>query len=159
GVAVALVLGVVPRGVGQGDVKAILEKAIKAHGGGEKINKVNCLQTKTKGKLELFGGIDLKQEMSLKFTGKVREVTDKEIGGQKVQVISVFDGNKAAITANGQAVDVNDKIMEEFKEIGYSLRIARLANVLTDKSLQLALLGESKVEDRPALGIKISSKG
>jgi hypothetical protein len=37
--------------------------------------------------------------------------------------------------------------------------VGRLGNLLTDSSVQLSLLGESKVEDRAALGVKIASKG
>jgi outer membrane lipoprotein-sorting protein len=158
--AVALVLGCVPLACAQEEVKAILEKAVKAHGGAEKLNKMKCLQSKSKGKLELFGSsIDMTQEVSIKFAGKFREVAELDVNGQKVKVISVFDGSKASIMANGQPVDVTDKIMEEFKEGAHAMKVGRLTNLLTDKSLQLSLLGESKVEGRPAVGVKIASKG
>jgi hypothetical protein len=158
--ATGLVLYFVPSALAQGEVTAIIEKAVKAHGGAEKINKIKCVQSKSKGKLELFGSsIDMTQEVSVKFTGKFRETAEIDVNGQKVKVVSVFDGSKAAISANGQAVDINDKIMEEFKEGAYGMKVARLTNVLTDKSLQLSPLGESKVEDRPVVGVKIASKG
>jgi len=158
--AVALVLGFGPLAFAQNEVKAIIEKAVKAHGGAEKINKAKFLQIKIRGKLELFGGIEMTQDTSLKFTGKFKEVTELDVNGQKVKVISVFDGNKASIMANGQQVDVTDKIQEEFKEAAYLMtKIGHLTNLLTDKSLQLTLLGESKVEDRPAVGVKAASKG
>src|SRR5581483_3581848 len=150
--AVVLVLSVVPQGFAQVEAKAIIEKAVKAHGGAEKISKAKCLQTKSKGKLELLGGIDLTQQLSVKYTGKFKDVTEMEINGQKINVISTFDGNKASITANGQAIDITDKFLEEFKEIAHALKVARLTNLLTDKSVQLSLLGESKVEGRPAIG-------
>jgi hypothetical protein len=157
--AVALVLGSAPRGVAQDEVKGIIEKAVKAHGGAEKLSKAKCMQSKSKGRLELFGGIDMTQEMSAKFTGKFKEVVEMEVNGQKVRVISVYDGKKAAIIANDQAIEVTDKLLEEFKEGAYALQVARLTNLLTDKSLTLSLLGESKVRDRPAAGVKIASKG
>jgi hypothetical protein len=157
--AVALVLGCVPFAFAQEEVKAIIDKAVKAHGGAEKIDRMKCVQSKSKGKLELFGSsIDMTQEVSIKYPGKFKEVAEIDINGQKVKVISTFDGSKASITANGQAVDVTDKIMEEFKEGSYAMKVGRLTNLLTDKSLQLSLLGESRVEDRPAVGVKIASK-
>src|SRR5207248_8048577 len=112
-----------------------------------------------KGKLELFGGLDMTQEVSIKYTGKLREVVEMNVNGVNVKVISVFDGNKASITANGQPVEVSDKLIEEFKEAAYGMRVARLTNLLTDKSLQLSLLGESKVDGRAAVGVKATSKG
>src|SRR5437879_963266 len=156
--AVALVLGFVARAFGQGEVKAIIEKAVTAHGGADKINKMKCVQSKGKGKLELFGSsVDMTQEVSIKYTGKLKEVTELDINGQKIKVISAFDGSKASITANGQPVDVTDKIMEEFKEGAHAIKVGRLTNLLTDKALQLSLLGESKVENRPVAGVKIVS--
>jgi hypothetical protein len=157
--AVALVLCFVPVTLAQDEVKAIIDKAVKAHGGDEKVNKAKYLQTRSKGRLELLGGIDMTQEMSAKFTGKFKEVVEMDINGQKVKVISLFDGTKASITANGQPVDVTDKIMEEFREAAYAVKLGRLTNLLTDKSLRLSLLGESKVLDRPAVGVKVASKG
>jgi hypothetical protein len=157
--AVALVLSFAPVTFAQDEVKAIIDKAVKAHGGAEKVNKAKCVQTKSKGRIELLGGIDMTQEMSAKFSGKFKEVVEMDINGQKVKVISLFDGSKASITANGQPVDVTDKIMEEFREGAYALKLGRLTNLLTDKSLRLSLLGESKVLDRPAVGVKVASKG
>ena len=157
--AVAIVLGLVPHAFAQDEVKAVIEKAVKAHGGAEKLSKMKCLQSKGKGKLELFGGLDMTQEVSIKYTGKLREVVEMNVNGVNVKVISVFDGNKASITANGQPVEVSDKLMEEFKEAAYGMRVARLTNLLTDKSLQLSLLGESKVDGRAAVGVKVASKG
>jgi hypothetical protein len=157
--AIALVLGFVPVTFAQDEAKAIIDKAVKAHGGAEKVNKAKCVQTKSKGRIELLGGIDMTQEMSAKFSGKFKEVVEMDINGQKVKVISLFDGSKASITANGQPVDVTDKIMEEFREGAYALKLGRLTNLLTDKSLRLSLLGESKVLDRPAVGVKVASKG
>jgi hypothetical protein len=159
-VAMAWVLGSVPLAFAQADVKAIIEKAVKAHGGADKLDKMKCLQSKSKGKLELFGSsVDMAQEMSIKYAGKFKEVAEVDVNGQKVQVISVFDGSKAAITSNGQPVEISDQILEEFKEIAHAMRVGRLTNLLRDKSLQLSPLGESKVEGRPAVGVNIASKG
>jgi hypothetical protein len=157
--AVALVLCFVPVTFAQDEVKAIVDKAVKAHGGAEKVNKAKCMQAKSKGRIEFLGGIDMTQEISAKFTGKFKEVVEMDINGQKVKVISLFDGSKASIMANGQPVDVTDKIMEEFREGAHALKLGRLTNLLTDKSLHLSLLGESKVMDRPVVGVKVASKG
>jgi hypothetical protein len=153
------VFSTVPLAFAQVDVKAIIEKAVKAHGGADKIAKMKCMQWKGKGKLELLGSsVDMEQDVSIK-PGKFREAAELEVNGQKIRVITVFDGKKAAITANGQSVDITDKILEELKEAAYAMKVGRLTNLLTDKSLQLSPLGESKVENRPAVGIGIASKG
>jgi len=74
-------------------------------------------------------------------------------------VTTAFDGTKGWISANGTLMDANDKILEELKEASYGMKVARLANILNDKSLHLSALGQSKVEGRPAVGVKIASEG
>jgi hypothetical protein len=156
---VAFMLGYAPHAPAQGEVTAIIEKAVKAHGGAEKLDKVKCLQTKGKGKLELRDGIEMTQDKIVKFPNKFKEVLELEVGGQNMKIVTVFDGTKAAITRNGEAVDINDMLMEEFKEAAHGQQVGRLTNLLKDKSLQLTLLGESKAEDRPVVGVKVASKG
>ncbi len=159
GIAVALVLGFAPVALAQGEATALIEKAVKAHVGADKLNSMKCLQSKGKGKLEAFGGVELTQEVVVSFAGRFKETAEIDINGMKVKVISVFDGAKASITANGQPIEINDKIVEEFKEAAYAMRAGRLTNLLTDKSVKLTPLGESKVEGKPAVGVKVANKG
>src|SRR2546421_12480764 len=105
-----------PKATAQDEIQAIINKAVKAHGGAEKLNKLKCVQTKSKGKLELLGGVDFTQEVSAKYSGKFKEVLEMEIMGNKVKVITAFDGTKGWISANGMLMDTDDKILEELKE-------------------------------------------
>jgi hypothetical protein len=157
--AMALLACFARKATAQEEIQAIVNKAVKAHGGAEKLNKLKCVQSKSKGKLELLGGVDFTQEVTAKYSGKFKEVLEMEIMGNKVTVTTAFDGTKGWISANGKLMDANDKILEELKEASYGMKVARLANILNDKSLRLSALGESKVEARPAVGVKIASEG
>jgi hypothetical protein len=55
-------------------------------------------------------------------------------------------------------VPVTDELMAEFKEAVYMMSIGELTGI-RKKGIELSLLGEVKVEDKPAVGIKVSSKG
>jgi hypothetical protein len=138
------------------DVQKILDKAIEAHGGKEKLDKFRAIQAKTKGKLELMGGLDFTQEV-FAYDGKFKEIMHLDAMGQKVTVTTVFNGKDAWINLNGTEIPTNDKIMEALKEASYgaSLRLTKLGG----KDFQVTALGESKVESKPVVGIKISSKG
>jgi hypothetical protein len=81
-----------------------------------------------------------------------------EANGMKVPVITVFNGDKAWVNANGKSVELNEMQMNEIKEVSYMARVGRLV-VLKDKTIDLSALGEAKVNGRPALGVKVSSKG
>src|SRR5262245_33783913 len=81
----------------QDETKAIIDKAIKAHGGAEKLAKEGAAQGRTKGTLEIAG-------MSLSFTeqtstqsNRLKSVLELEVAGQNIKVTTVFNGEKAWI--------------------------------------------------------------
>ncbi|HEV3256354.1 MAG TPA: hypothetical protein VG013_05685 [Gemmataceae bacterium] len=156
--AFGLVLGLAHRALAEDTAQAIIDKAIKAHGGAKKLSTVRGIQAKTKGKIEIAGGLEFTQETSLQPPDKFKEVLDLEVKGQNVTVTTVFDGKKAWVNANGTTTELEDKFVAEFKEVAHLTRVSRLTT-LKDKSFKLSPLGEVKVNDRPAVGIKVSSKG
>jgi hypothetical protein len=138
--------------------QAIIDKAIKAHGGTKKVNELKCLRTKTKGHLEALGGLDFTQESASRLDGKFKEVVHLDVNGQAVTVTTVFNGKKAWLNVNGQAQNVDDKVLGEIKEAAALARFARLT-LLKGKDYKLDSLGEVKVDGKSAVGIKASKKG
>jgi hypothetical protein len=156
--ALGVVLAVSFPALAQNEVQAILEKAEKAHGGREKLDKIKALQSKAKGNLEILGGLSFTEETSVQFPDKFKEVIHLEIMGQKITQTVGFDGSKGWISHNGMNIDVEEKILEELKEAAYALQLGRLTG-LKDKGFELSLVGETKVNNRPAVGVKVASKG
>ncbi|HEV3443675.1 MAG TPA: hypothetical protein VG099_03475 [Gemmataceae bacterium] len=156
---IALVLGTSSISRAQDEPKAILEKAIKAHGGAEKLNRLKAVQAKSKGNIQLFGGLDFTQEMTTSFDGKFKEVMNLEANGQKINVVTLYNGQKGALTLNGKEQELPEKVLEELKEASYAIKAARLVPLLSDPMYTLSALGEVKVNDKPAVGVKVSSKG
>lgn len=139
-------------------LREIVAKAIKAHGGADKLAKFNAMQTKAEGKLEILSGIPFTSESTVQYPDKFKEVAQMEIMGQQVKVITVYDGKKASITANGKAVPVTDKIQNEIKEAMEMAGVMRMV-LLTNKGYELSSLGEIQVNGRPAVGVRVSHKG
>ena len=153
----ALLLGFVQLAAAEGE-KAIIEKAVKAHGGAEKLKNIKAVQTKTEGKLDLLGGIAVTSESTVQFPDKFKEVSQMEIMGKQVTVTTVYDGKKVYINANGNSVPVSDKIEEEVKDVMRMGAIMRMA-FLNDKGYELSSLGEAQVNGQPAVGVRVSHKG
>jgi hypothetical protein len=141
------------------DVKAIITKAIKAHGGEEAYTKYKAGQTKAKGKVEILGGIEFTQESAFMLPDKMKEIVEMEIMGQKLRVVSLINGSKVSIEANGMEVPISDPIQQALKDAIYSLKVSRLGELLKDKGIELSSVGEVKVNDKPALGVRVASKG
>src|SRR5262249_24840105 len=73
----------------------------------------------------------------------------------------VRNGDKVWINVNGQDVSGlldQKKLLAEVKEQVYAERVAGLL-FLGENGYELSPLGEVKVEDRPAVGVRVSSKG
>jgi hypothetical protein len=143
----------------QDDLRALIDKAIKAQGGEERINKHKAGTTKSKGTVDVQGmSIDFTEEAAFHLPNKVRSTQQLDIAGMQVKIIVGFDGTKAWLNANGKDVDVMlDKIAELMKEQVYLSEVTRLTT-LKDKKFELSSLGEAKVQDKPAVGIRVTSK-
>ena len=143
------------------DAKAIIANAIKAHGGEEMLTKMKAGQTQNKGKMKLpgVGEVEFTQEISFLLPDKFKETLNLEIANQKVTVTTIVNGDKVSIDANGTAVDINDDIKKALKEAQQMMSAARLVPLLKEKEYELSVIGESKVEGRPAVGVHITAKG
>lgn len=143
---------------GKDQARTLLERAIKAHGGAEKLTKLKAGRLKTKGKIEIFNGLDFTQEIAYQVPDKLRETMEFEINGMQIKTESVFNGMKSSVLVNGKRVPIADKIKDALKDAQNMLQVARLVP-LRDKAYELSLLGEAQVNGKPALGLRISKKG
>ena len=142
----------------QDDAKAILEKAVKAHGGVEKLGKVKFQQSKAKGRIEAAGGLDFTQESTVQPPNKFKEVIHLTVNGMQIDVATVYNGKEGWINANGQTMPLEGDTLEAVKDAIETLGLARLA-FFGGKDYEVSGLGESKVNDRPVVGVKVSRKG
>ena len=142
------------------DTRAIIEKAVKAHGGLEKLVKLKKggVQSRAKGKVNQFGGIDITLETSAQ-DGKFRQVIEGEVANTKFKQIILSDGKKLQFFVNGKEYKLDDKKRtHEVLEQAYAEKVIGLV-FLKDKGFKLSPLGELKVNEKPAVGVRVSSEG
>ncbi len=156
----AFVLGLVLSPAARADdaIKAVIDKAIRAHGGAEKLTRDRAVQTKSKGTLELAGNSVSFTQETVAYQGKFKEEVKLEVMGQAVTVTSGFDGKAGWINANGTDVPVDEKLQKELQEASYQMKLGRFV-FLKDKSVELSPLGETKLDGKTLVGIKVTSKG
>jgi hypothetical protein len=141
------------------DARKLVEKAIKAHGGQEKLAKFTGHTVKFKGNFHGMGqAIPMTGEVITQGNDKVRVDVEIEAGGMKFRVINVFDGEKGWNKVGDMLMEFDKDQVAEAKEQAYAGWVETLVP-LKDKQFTLATVGEIKVENRPALGVKVSSKG
>jgi hypothetical protein len=145
----------------QGEIKALIEKAITAQGGREKLTKFKAFTMKLKGKGNAQGmAFDFTMDLKVQEPDKSKFSMDLEIAGQKLNVAEVVNGDMGwtKSPATNQVEAMSKEQMAEHKEQSHSRRIESLI-VLTGKEFKLAPLGESKIGDTDVVGIRVSSAG
>jgi hypothetical protein len=142
----------------QDEARALLERAIKAQGGADKLSKLRTSRTRSRGKIELAGGIEFTQELTVQMPDKLREVTESDVNGMQVKTVTVVNGARAALQVNGKKEVLDDRLKTALREAFEFVQVARLVP-LRDRAYTLSPLGEVQVNDRPAVGLRVSRKG
>lgn len=143
------------------DPKAIVVRAIKAHGGEEFLTNHPAARSTNKGKITLpgVGEAEFTQDIQYMLPDKLKDNLELSIAGQKVIVATLMNGDTLSIEAAGKPVEITDAIKKAMKGATYMMKVARLVPLVKDKGYELSLFGEAKVEDKPAVGVRVSAKG
>jgi hypothetical protein len=147
----------------------ILDKAIKAHGGKEKLSRLR--PERSKMKVEVYvanskGGYDAEVTLALP-DKRLIDITQNLPGNQKMKVFTCIDGDKAWQSLSGKVMDLGEAQRNSMKQDLYVTRLTRLTPLVTDKNFTLKSLGEAtvkipaddKTEDHAVVGIRVSSPG
>lgn len=140
-------------------LREVIAKAIKAQGGEENLTKYKGVITKSKGKVYAFGdGAEYTGEFALQLPNRMRVEVQSKFGDQAFTFLQILDGNKGWIKVNDKTEDINGDTLAEEKEKLNAANITHLV-CLKDKEYKLSTLGEVKIGDRPAIGIRVERKG
>jgi len=142
------------------DAKAIVDKALRAHGGADTLAKFPANTSKFKGTVHTMGqAFPFTGEVATQGADRVKVDFEAEAGGMKFRFVSVVSGDKGWIKApNAQTKEMDKDELAEAKEQAHAGWVESLVP-LTGKGLTLAKIGEVEVDKRPALGVKVSGKG
>lgn len=142
------------------DLKAILKKAIEAHGGEKALARFKGSTSKFKGTMEIANmKADIIGETAFQKPDKLRNTLKIEIMNQTVSITQVFDGKKFWISTAGNTKEVTDE--KTVNEVRESLQVEGAGSLMAflEKPYELNIIGEAKVKGKDAIGIRISKKG
>jgi outer membrane lipoprotein-sorting protein len=158
-VLVGLIAGLILPRASADDARTIVEQAIKAHGGADKLARMSVGTWKVKGVLNALGmKVPYTGEYAFQMPDKFRMSFKMEFGGQGVDMVVVTDGKQAWEKAAGQVQEMPREKYNEFQHQVYVMNLSQLAPLL-DKSHTLTSLGESKLGDKTVVGIKVAKPG
>lgn len=131
-------------------MREIVAQAIKAHGG-DNLEKMKGSLTKTKGKI-----LDLEYttETALQLPDRSRTVAESKLG----KFVQILNGDKGWVKLGDLS---RECVKEELDEMREQLNAAQISHlfVLSDREYKLSPLGEEKIDDRQAVGVRVEHKG
>jgi uncharacterized protein (TIGR02246 family) len=134
--------------------KAILDKAIKALGGEEKLSKIKAAAWKTKGTIT-FGGRDNKASTQVTVQGldHFRQELDGVFGGKGILVLA---GNKGWRQFAGEALELDRQAVADLKRTAYLTVIPITILPLKSKEFKVEALAEEKAGGKLLAGLKVT---
>jgi len=140
-------------------LRALVDKAIEAHGGAAKLVRYTAATWEAKGKLFILG-------RTTEYEGRFAEQLPKrqwfdvrfDTLGRQYRLTGAVSGDTQWLTTNGEKEQMSPAEFAEERERMHADWVATLRPLL-DRSIPLAPAGETKIDGRTAVGIVVEMKG
>ena len=139
------------------DPNAVIDRAIKAVGGEEKLKKIEAMSWKTKATISINGDSNpLSSHSTAKGTDHYRMEFEAEFGGNEVKGAVVVADKKGWRKFGDQSMEMDDDALANEKlQVALSTIPVKLV-LLKEKGYKLESAAEQKIGDKSALGIKVT---
>lgn len=141
--------------------REILDKAIAAHGGAETIKKYPAARATSKGTISIMGlEVSFEGETVYQLPDMGKNVLKLDVGGNKVSVVQILNGDKVKVTANEMAAPLSDAQKDEVKEAFFLQSVQNLTPLVEDKKFEVSVIeSPEKVNGKEVFGLQVKSKG
>ena len=143
----------------QADMQALLDKATRALGGRTNLAKFNGLTTNGKGKIHVGNELSFTQEGYWQLPGKYRVDMNLDLMGNAISEKIILNSDKGWIKVQDQVVKMPKDTFTAFRDVFHAIHLAMRPLDAKGKGFQVSPLGELKIGDKPAIGVKITRKG
>jgi hypothetical protein len=161
GLALALLLGAAGPAAAQEAPQALIARAIKAHGGAERLRLVRADWVQFKGTIQVgASGVPFVNETTVQLPAQLKSVVRLTVGGKTQTVVHLLDGDRASILIDGQPQTVSAAHLAQLRQTLQLDHAVRLVPLLNDPAFSLAAVGgEPVVNGRPALAVQVRGRG
>jgi hypothetical protein len=135
------------------DAKAIVDKAIKAAGGEEKLGKIDAFSWKSKGTVNFNGN---ENDVVGSLTTKGLTHYRRESKSDQFQIVLVLAGDKGWRKFGDEPQELDAAGLANEKRNLYLQVVPVTLVALKGNGFKCATAGEEKVADKPAVGLKIT---
>jgi hypothetical protein len=155
--ATGLLLGSGRLSAADDDAKAVVDKAVKALGGADKLGAAKIVSWKTKGKIH-------RNDSDNEFTSKViaqgverfRQEFNGEFNGNPVKGVTVLDGDKGWRKFGEEGSALEDAALANQKRLAYLQAVSQIPSLLNGNDFKLEDGEDEKVDGKPAAVVKVT---
>jgi outer membrane lipoprotein-sorting protein len=144
------------------EARAVVDKAIKAMGGADKLGKSPATTFQCKGTMDDNGRKgEMSGTWSVMLPNKYRAELELSMPGGNVETVTLVINGDSAWAKDATRNKVEEAPADAIKLINAELGGLLLVNnltALTGKDVELSPLGEVKIEKRAAVGVKVKRK-
>jgi hypothetical protein len=139
------------------DPSAVLDKAIKAMGGEEKLKKIDAIAWTSKAAITFNDNTNhFTSHATLQGLDHYRSELEGDFGGNPFKGVTVINGDKGWRKFGDNKMDLEGDALANEKRRVYLQVLPSLLVPLKGKGYKLEAAGEEKVGDKPAAGVKVT---
>jgi hypothetical protein len=147
----------IPARADETEAKAVIDKAIKAMGGEEKLSGVKAFSAKGKGTIALEGtDIEFTFEMIAQGVDKYRSTYEGEVGGDKFDGATVLDGDKGWKKQEQEVKKLDGEELAIEKRNAYLDIVPILIVPLKGKGFKIDSASDEKVGDKAVAVVRVT---
>jgi hypothetical protein len=151
----ALVAG--PAQAGEKEAKALVERAIKAHGGEAALKRAAvCQRVDTGTRASAARDIQFTSKVTCSLPERVRLEIEAD---KRLLTVIVLDGDRGWQRTSGPAAPMSRTFHKEVREEAYVWWVATLVPLLRSRGFTLDTVAQIKVDGEPAAGVLVKRKG
>src|SRR5262245_13302489 len=144
----------------QDDAKAIIERAIAAHGGADKLDKFLAGRAQSKGSIAAQGGqVPFVSVVVYQLPDKVKNTTEFTLQGGARPITQIMNGDKIGVVINGLAQQVLPAQADEMRQAAHGRNLRRLTPLLKGDKYKLETVTEKQIAGKTAVGVKVTADG
>ena len=157
GLAVALAFSSAPALADEAGAKAVVDKAVKALGGEEALNKAKAFAYKSKGTLTINGNAsEFSSEATTDGLDRHRAEFSGSFNGNEFKAVTVLAGDKGWRKFGDDPMELGaDDVANEKRSLALIVAPVTLAP-LRDKAFKVETAGEEMIGGKPAAKLKVT---
>jgi hypothetical protein len=158
--AFALTLALASSATAQDTAHAMIQRAIVAHGGQQRLSSVRADKVKIKGTLHLgLSSVPFTDELTVQAPEQFKSIVRITEGGRTRTIVHILDGLKATITVDGQPQTVVGSNIAQMRQTLQLDQAMKLVPLLIDPAFRIEHVGEFQYNGRVVVGVRVTGRG